>query len=317
MDYSALKKLLKGRVEFDHPIASETSYRLGGRVAVLTEPEEEQDAARLLRWAKEQGVRCLALGGGSNVLFSDDGFEGVVIQPGSSLRAVTISGDSVRAGAGAALTTVMNKAAEAGLGGLEFCAGIPGTIGGAVVGNAGGKEGAVGEWIEELMAVAPDGSPRRIDKSDYSYAYRSSSLQGSGLFLARVTLKLPLISSEEAKRKIRDYWQSRRDKQPLGKRNAGSVFKNPPGSFAGRLIEEVGLKGYRKGGAQVSEVHANFINHEEGGTAKDVVAVMREIQHRVFDTKGIRLEPEIIPLGDWKKEEAADVWWNIPSEQFR
>jgi UDP-N-acetylmuramate dehydrogenase len=251
------------------------------------------------------------------VLVADEGFDGVVIRPGAGFRTVRVEDDLVKAGAGAPLAAVVHKATEAGLGGLEFCAGIPGTVGGAVVGNAGGKEGWIGERVVELTVVTAEGDVKVLPRDVVNWSYRYSSLKGSGSFLTRVLLRLPRGSKEEIRRASREYWDSRKGKQPLGKRNAGSTFKNPPGQFAGKLLEEAGMKGFRSGGAVVSGVHANFINHEAEGTARDVVAVMREAQKRVLEGWKIRLEPEILPLGDWKWKEVGDVWWNLPQGWFR
>ena len=317
MDTSSLKGMIRGRLEFDHPMAPETTYRAGGPASVLAEPEDEADVARVLGWAATNGVRTLFLGGGSNVLFADEGFEGVVIRPGEGLRSIRIEGDTVKAGAGVPLAAVLHKASESGLGGLEYCAGIPGTVGGAVIGNAGGKEGWVGERVQELTVVTPEGAVRVLPRDEVQWSYRHSSLKGSGLFLARVLLRLPKEAPDEARRKARQYWEARKTCQPLGKRNAGSTFKNPSDGFAGEMLEKAGLKGYRVGGACVSEVHSNFIDLEAEGCSHDVVAVMREMQKRVLEMTGIRLEPETLPLGDWKSADVADVWWNLSPERFR
>ena len=317
MGLKTLKGSIKGEVLLDAPLAPETTYRLGGKASALVDPEDEKEAAVVVRWVREQGIRSRFLGGGSNVLVADEGFDGVVIRPGGPwLREARVEGDTVLAGAGAPLAAVVHKAADAGLGGLEFCSGIPGSVGGAVVGNAGGKEGWIGERVQTLTVVTPEGEVKELRQADVDWSYRHSSLKGGRDFLVRVRLKLPKGSPAEIRAQGRAYWDSRKGKQPLGKRNAGSTFKNPPGQFAGKLIEEAGMKGFRAGGAVVSGVHANFINHEEGGTARDVVAVMREAQRRVLEARKIRLEPEILPLGDWKRDEVGDVWWNLSQEWF-
>lgn len=317
MDLKRLEQTMKGSVAAGHLMAPETTFRIGGPAAALAEPEDEADLMALLRWAREGDVRLLFLGGGSNVLFADGGFDGVVVRPGPGLRAVRTEGNLIRCGAGAPLAAVVHKAAESGLGGLEFCAGVPGTVGGAVIGNAGGKDAWIGERVAELTVASPDGTVKTLLRGDVQWGYRMSSLKGAGLFLLRVVLSLPATTPDEARRKAQEYWDSRRTRQPLGKRNAGSTFKNPPGEFAGALLEKAGMKGFSVGGARVSDVHANFINNEAGATARDVVAVMREGQRRVMESRGIRLEPEILPLGDWDRAEAADVWWNLPDRWFR
>lgn len=311
MEFGELKHLIKGRVELDHPIAPYTTYHLGGPAAAFVEPQAPGDLAELLRCLTHAQAPYLMLGGGSNVLFADEGFGGVVIRLGRGFQGIHIEGDRVRAKAATKLVTVLAKAREAGLGGVEFFAGIPGTVGGAVVGNAGAKKAWIGPTVEELTIVTPHGLVKGLKKSDYQYGYRQSSLKMSGNVLVEVVLKLKKEPKGDIERKVRDYFKVRRGKQPRVEKNAGSVFKNPEGNFAGRLTESVGLKGFRVGGAKVSEIHANFIVNDGTASAHDVVAVMREIQRRVSAEYGIRLEPEILPLGNWDWDEIKDVFWNL------
>jgi UDP-N-acetylmuramate dehydrogenase len=310
VDFRELKTLIKGRVELDHPLAPHTTYHLGGKAAAFVEPQGVEDMAELLRCLTHAEAPYLVIGGGSNLLFADEGFSGVVIRLGRGFQGLHIEGDRVRAKAGTKLVTVLSKAREAGLGGVEFFAGIPGTLGGAVAGNAGAKKAWIGPTVEELTIVTPRGEVRHLRKADYHYGYRHSSLKMSGNILVEAVLKLKKEPKGDIERKVREYFKVRRGKQPKTEKNAGSVFKNPEGNFAGRLTESVGLKGFKVGGARVSEVHANFIINDGTATAHDVVAVMREIQGRVKKEYGIRLEPEIIPMGDWDWNEIKDVFWN-------
>ncbi len=311
VDFRELEHLIKGKVEFDHPMAPYTTYHLGGKAAAFVEPQTIHDLAELLRCLTHAGAPYLMLGGGSNVLFADEGFQGVMIRLGRGFQGLHIEGDRVRAKAGTKLVTVLAKAREAGLGGVEFFAGIPGTIGGAVVGNAGAKKAWIGPTVEELTIVTPHGQVKRLEKTDYTYGYRNSSLKLSGNALVEVVLRLKKEPRAGIEKKVKEYFKVRRGKQPKTEKNAGSVFKNPEGNFSGRLTESVGLKGFKVGGARVSEVHANFIINEGAATAHDVVAVMREIQKRVWKECQIQLEPEILPLGDWNWEEIKDVFWNM------
>ena len=311
VDFRELTQLIKGKVEFNHSIAPYTTYHLGGKAAAFVQPQTIQDLAELLRCLTHAQVPYLMLGGGSNMLFADEGFQGVVIRLGRGFQGLHIEGDRVRAKAGTQLVTVLAKAREAGLGGVEFFAGIPGTIGGAVVGNAGAKKAWIGPMVEELTVVTPHGEIKPLRKADYTYGYRNSSLKYSGKVLVEVVLKLKKEPKAEIEKKVKDYFKVRRGKQPKTEKNAGSVFKNPEGNFAGRLTESVGLKGFKVGGARVSEIHANFIINDGTATAHDVVAVMREIQKRVWDEYQIKLEPEILPLGDWNWNEIKDVFWNL------
>ena|ERR1039458_4403326 len=311
VDFRELKTLIKGKVELDHSIAPHTTYHIGGNAAVYTEPQSAGDLGELLRCLTHAGVPYLTLGGGSNVLFADEGFQGVVIRLGRGFQGIHIEGERVRVKAATPLVRVLGKAREAGLGGIEFFAGIPGTLGGAVVGNAGAKKAWIGPTVEELTILTPRGEVKRLKKADYAYGYRQSNLKLSGNVLVEAVLKLKKEPKDAIERKVKEYFKVRRGKQPRVEKNAGSVFKNPEGNFAGRLTESAGLKGFKVGGAGVSEIHANFIVNDGSATAHDVVAVMREIQKRVWDRYQIRMEPEILPLGDWDWNEIKDVWWNF------
>jgi UDP-N-acetylmuramate dehydrogenase len=311
VDFSELKNLFHGKVLLNQSVAPYTTYHLGGPAAALVEPQSAEDLSELLGCLTHGQVPYLMLGGGSNVLFADEGYRGVVIHLGRGFQGVQIEGDRVRAKAGTQLVAVLSKSREAGLGGVEFFAGIPGTIGGAVVGNAGAKKAWIGPTVEELTIVTPRGEVKHLKKADYEYAYRYSSLKFSGNVLVEVVLRLKKEPKTEIEKKVKDYFKVRRGKQPRVEKNAGSVFKNPEGNFAGRLTQSVGLKGFKVGGAKVSEIHANFIVNDGTATAHDVVAVMREIQKKVYEEYKIKLEPEILPLGDWNWDEVKDVWWNF------
>jgi UDP-N-acetylmuramate dehydrogenase len=311
VDLRELKNLLRGKVELDHAVAPYTTYHLGGKAAAFVEPQSVEDLSELLRCLAHGKVPYLMLGGGSNVLFADEGYQGVVIRLGRGFQGLQIEGDRVRAKAGTKLVTVLAKAREANLGGVEFFAGIPGTLGGAVVGNAGAKKAWIGPTVEELTIVTPRGEVKHLKKADYRYGYRHSTLKMSGNVLVEVVLKLKKEPKASIEKKVKDYFGVRRGKQPRVEKNAGSVFKNPEGNFAGRLTESVGLKGFKVGGAQVSTIHANFIVNNGTATAHDVVAVMREVQKRVHAEYRIRLEPEILPMGNWDWNEIQDVWWNL------
>jgi len=311
LDLRELKKIVSGKILFEAPIAPYTTYHLGGKAAAFVEPQSVEDLSELLRCLTRGQVPYLVLGGGSNVLFADEGFKGAVIRLGRGFQGIQIEGDLVRVKAGTPLVKVLNKSRDAGLGGVEFFAGIPGNVGGAVAGNAGAKKAWIGPAVEALTIVTPGGEVKVLKKSEYSYSYRHSSLKMSGNVLVEALLKLKKEPKADIEKKVKEYFKVRRGKQPKTEKNAGSVFKNPEGNFAGRLTESVGLKGFKIGGARVSEIHANFIINEGKASAHDVVAVMREIQKRVYGEYRIRLEPEILPLGDWNWDEIRDVFWNL------
>jgi len=311
VNYTELKRLIEGKVTLDASLAPLTTYHIGGRVSALAEPQGAEDLQELLRCLSHAGVSYLILGGGSNVLFADEGYQGVVIRLGRGFQGVEIEGTRVRARAGTKLVSVLAKAREANLGGVEFFAGIPGTIGGAVVGNAGAKRAWIGPFVKEVTLITPRGEMKKLGAEDLVFGYRSSSLKMSGNVVVEVVLGLKKEPKASVEKKVREYFKARRGRQPRTEKNAGSVFKNPPNDFAGRLTESVGLKGFQVGGAQVSSIHANFIVSDGTATAHDVVEVMRTIQKKVRESTGIRLEPEILPLGNWNWEEIKDVWWNL------
>jgi UDP-N-acetylmuramate dehydrogenase len=315
VDFKKLKTLVAGKVELNHSVAPYTTYHLGGKAAAFVEPQSNEDLGEMLRFLTNANVPYLMLGGGSNVLFADEGYKGVAIRLGRGFQGIHIEGDRVRVKAATKLVTVLTKTREAGLGGVEFFAGIPGTLGGAVVGNAGAEKAWIGPTVEELTIVTPHGEVRRLKKADYTFGYRQSNLKLSGNVLVEAVLKLKKEPKDAIDKKVKEYFKVRRGKQPRVEKNAGSVFKNPEGNFAGRLTESAGLKGFKAGGARVSEIHANFIINEGGATAHDVVAVMREIQKRVWGQYQIKLEPEILPLGDWDWNEIKDVWWSFENNR--
>lgn len=308
MDFAELKKTLRGRTRLGFPMALATSYHIGGPAGALVEPRDTEDLKTLMAWLGATKTPYLVLGGGSNVLFADEGFKGVVIRLGREFQGMEVDGTRIRVKAATQLVAVLKRSREEGLGGVEFFAGIPGTLGGAVAGNAGAKKAWIGPMVEELTLVAGSGELKTWKKADYVYAYRQSSLKMSGNVLVEAVLRLKKEPKDEIEKKVMEYFKVRRGKQPRVEPNAGSVFKNPEGNFAGRLTESLGLKGYKVGGAEVSRVHANFIVNDGTATAHDVVAVMREIQKKVFAEYQIKLEPEILPLGDWDREQIADVF---------
>jgi UDP-N-acetylmuramate dehydrogenase len=317
VNFTELNRLIEGRVSLDASLAPLTTYHIGGRAAALVEPQGAEDLQELLRCLSHAGVSYLILGGGSNVLFADEGYQGVVIRLGRGFQGVEIEGTRVRAKAGTKLVTVLAKAREANLGGVEFFAGIPGTIGGAVVGNAGAKRAWIGPFVREVTLVNPRGEIKKMTGEELVFGYRSSSLKMSGNVLVEVVLGLKKEPKEMVEKKVKEYFKARRGRQPRTEKNAGSVFKNPPGEFAGRLTESVGLKGFKVGGAQVSPIHANFIVNDGTATAHDVVGLMREIQKRVREAAGIQLEPEILPLGNWNWEEIKAGWWNLKGSETK
>ncbi len=307
--FKDLKSSFHGWIAWNQNIAPYTSYCLGGKVQGVIEPRSLTDTQRLMQQLSQEKIPYLILGGGSNVLFSDQGFQGIVIRLGKNFEWIKIEKNRMQIGAGTKLVKVMNQACKNKLGGFEFFAGIPGTIGGAVVGNAGAREKWIGKVVSELKIISGKGELQQLDACQYHYGYRTSSLKYSGNLLVEVQLDAQFEEKLVIEKKIREYLEERKRKQPRNEKNAGSVFKNPPGDYAARLIELVGLKGMKHGGAQISPVHSNFIVNQGRAKSMDVVCLMRLIQKKVFKKFGVQLEPEIIPMGDWNWEDIKDIWW--------
>lgn len=288
-------------IERDVPLGPFTTYGVGGPAALLARVPDEAALAALPATPELAGLArgdlpVLVVGRGSNLLVSDDGFPGLVVVLGEGFADIAIEGTTVRAGARALLPVVARQTAGAGLTGFEWAAGIPGTIGGAVRMNAGVHEAdlsavLVGIRVRDLRS----GEASRVARDDLGLGYRSSALDPSWV-VVEAELALQRGDAAAAKATIREKTQWRREHQPGG-RNAGSVFTNPPGGSAGRLIDAAGLRGLRIGTAEVSTKHANFIQSDEGGRAADVWALMAEVRRRIRDETGIDLHPETILVG--------------------
>ncbi|MDD3805403.1 MAG: UDP-N-acetylmuramate dehydrogenase [bacterium] len=287
----------KGNVIYKEPLSAHLTMRVGGPAALFCEPESENDLALLLRLLREEEVAVAIIGGGSNLLALDEGYEGCVIHIGSNLASFIIKGTSVNAGAGLSLSRLVSITAAQGLSGLEFAVGICGSLGGAVVMNAGTPQGNLGMLIRRARSVDLDGSRRVWEHGDLIFDYRYSSFQDSDVIITGAELELMEGDRAEIMKAIEHFRAGRKAAQPMGYPCAGSIFKNPPGDYAGRLLEMAELKGLRIGGAVVSEVHANFIINTGKATAADITFLMQEMSRRVCERFGIILEPEIRFIG--------------------
>ena len=295
MDY---EKILSGRVKYSEPMHRHTSWRIGGPAEILVEPSGLADIKAAVRYAKEKKIPLTVIGNGTNLLVSDYGITGVVLKLGRGLSEISIEDKTMTVGAGAKLSRIAAAARSAGIGGLEFISGIPGTLGGAVVMNAGAYGNSVSEVLEKVLVIDHNGQISSQKKADIVFGYRSSSLQEARLIVVEAVLKGYPRDKKEIKEEMRNLGESRRASQPLDYPNAGSVFRNPPGYSAGWLIEEAGAKGLREGDAQVSEKHANFIVNLGNATAKDVIILISKVQDIVDRKFGIKLEKEIRVLGE-------------------
>lgn len=286
-----------GRVLRDEPLARHTSIKTGGPAEALVVPKVEEDVSSILQFASRNSISINILGNGTNLVVSDAGVPGIVLKIVRQPPHVKIEGDRIHAGAGVLMPTLATMAADRGLAGLEFAIGIPGALGGGIFMNAGTRQGEIKDVLETVTWCDLSGQVRTSKSSDLQFAYRSSSFQGGGQVILGATLKLKPEEAEPVRQRMNEYLQYRRKTQPLTQPNMGSVFSNPPGDFAGRLIEAAGLKGHRVGGAQVSTMHANFIVNAGGATSDDVVRLMREICDTVQKKFGVALHPEVRFLG--------------------
>jgi UDP-N-acetylmuramate dehydrogenase len=284
---------ITGAVRTNEPLRLHTTFRIGGPCGRLAEPVTEEDIRAILRFARARGMRIFILGGGSNVLAPDAGFKGIVMRLGGRrFRSIRFAGTSVTAGAGAKLSTLIHRSCQRGLGGLEGLAGVPGTVGGAISMNAGYKSG-IRECLEEVTAMrVSDGAITVMRARDIRFGYRQSNLNGFIILSAKLRLKI--TSKERLQKKRRVLLREKMDRQPLGAMSAGCVFKNPAHTSAARYIDELGLKGARRGDAMVSRAHANFIVNVHYAKANDVRRLMRHIQRRVKKRFNVDLKPEIV-----------------------
>lgn len=287
---------LRLRLRLEEPLAPRTTWRIGGPARFFAEVEDVSALAGLLGWARAEGLPAIPLGKGSNVLVPDEGLEAVVFVMVGELAAVTIEAPLVRAGGGASLMSLAVTARNAGLTGTEDLSGIPSSVGGAVRINAGAYRTEIFDLLEEVTVVSRAGEVRVVAAGSISHGYRWSALCDGDDVVAAATIRLRVAGREEIDARLAEVREKRKKALPAGP-NAGSVFKNPPGNHAGRLLEACGLKRLRVGGAEVSERHANVIVNVGGARAADVRELMARMREAVRDRFGIELVPEVEDLG--------------------
>ena len=275
------------------PLARHCTFRIGGPAAVFCTPHTAPALLRALELCSEYGVRTYLLGNGSNVLFADEGYEGVVIQVGSKLGEIQVDGPRVTAGAGALLAHVCLAAAEAGLAGLELAYGIPGCVGGGVYMNAGAYGGEMKDVLESATFFDEQLREVTLSAGDLHLGYRTSAFELMPWCILRASFLLTPGDSEEIRARMRDFAQRRVDKQPLDMPSAGSTFKRPKGAYAGALIDKCGLRGYAVGGAAISEKHCGFVVNKGGATCADVICLTDTVAKIVKEQTGYTLEREI------------------------
>ncbi|MEN6643568.1 MAG: UDP-N-acetylmuramate dehydrogenase [Armatimonadia bacterium] len=280
------------------PMSAHTSFGIGGPADILAIPHTLTALRRVLAAVAEAQLPLLIIGNGTNIIVRDGGFRGVVVKLGEQLGRIRQEGTRIVAESGASLGRVCVFAADAGLAGLTWAAGIPGTIGGAVWMNAGASGGDMGHCVERLTAYDLSGGELVLEHDELDFSYRHSALQGRALVVAEVTLKLEPGDPVALHRELCETIEKRCGKQPLKEPSAGCIFKRPPTDYAGRLIESVGGKGLTVGGAQISSKHAGFIVNTGGATANDVLELVQLVRQRVYDQHGIWLEQEVCVVGE-------------------
>lgn len=280
------------------PMTKHTSFHIGGPAELMAQPQSEAELQSLLMKAAEAAVPVTLVGNGSNLLVRDKGIRGLVIKLGSMLRDINVSGNMLTFGSGVSLAQASKKAAELGLSGMEFAVGIPGSIGGAVYMNAGAYDGEMSKVVKSVRVMDAAGEVSELSAGELDFGYRHSALQGSSKIVTSVTVELAAGDKQDIAEKMADFSNRRITKQPLELPSAGSMFKRPPGYFAGTLIDQTGLKGYTVGGAQVSTKHAGFVVNIGGATAADVLQLISDVQAKVFAAHGVHLEPEVLVLGE-------------------
>ena len=297
----ALKKFVpEENICLQEPMADHTTFRIGGPADCFLQPENEEQLIQVQRYLGKVGLPFFVLGNGSNLLVSDAGYRGVIIQVGRKMSAIEVEGCTIKAQAGATLAQVAKAALEHGLTGLEFASGIPGTVGGGVVMNAGAYDGELSQVVARVHVVNSEGEIMELDNETMEFGYRTSAIKNTSLAITEVQFELSEGDKEQSREKMEDYTSRRREKQPLEYPSAGSTFKRPKGFFAGKLIMDAGLRGYQKGGARVSDKHCGFVINTGDATAEDVRNVIREVQERVKEKFHVTLETEVIFLG-WEK----------------
>lgn len=286
-------------VKQQEPMSRHTTFRIGGPADFYLCPHSTNEVQEIVEICKEEKLPYFVLGNGSNLLVSDKGYRGVVIQLWKNFSDITVKDCCIQAKAGALLSKVAAEALEAGLTGMEFASGIPGTIGGAAFMNAGAYGGEMKDIIKSVKVLDTQGEVRVLPKEELKMGYRTSIVKEKGYTVFSVELELTRGNQEEIRNTMEDLKERRTSKQPLEMPSAGSTFKRPEGYFAGKLIMDSGLRGFSVGGAQVSEKHCGFVVNKGGATAMDVLNLIREVQRRVKEQFGVDLETEVRFLGEF------------------
>lgn len=283
----------------DELMSGHTTFRIGGPADYFVMPSSAGEIKRIIALCLEQDVPYYIIGNGSNLLVADKGYRGVIIQIFKNMKDIQVEGENIRAQAGALLSKVAAAAYEAGLEGFEFASGIPGTLGGAVRMNAGAYGGEMKQVLKSAEVLTPEGEVLTLPVEEMKMGYRTSIVSRMDYVVLGAEIALREGNKEEIRAKMDELKEKRVSKQPLEFGSAGSTFKRPEGYFAGKLIEDAGLRGFRVGNAQVSEKHCGFVINRGGATAREVAELMETVAHRVEENSGVRLEPEVKKIGEF------------------
>ena len=298
--YNELLKIMsEEQVKTEEPMKNHTTFRVGGPAEFFVMPRTAEEVKKVIDLCRRESFPYYIIGNGSNLLVSDQGYRGVVLQIYKEMSYIEVEENVVVAQAGALLSAIANKALENGLTGFEFAAGIPGTLGGACVMHAGAYGGEMKDVLEEVTALTEEGEVLTIPKENLELGYRTSIIARKGYTVLEARIQLRGGEKEAIKSLMEELKDKRVSKQPLEYPSAGSTFKRPEGYFAGKLIQDAGLRGFSVGGAQVSEKHCGFMINRENATAADVAELMRQVSARVEEEFGVKLEPEVKRLGEF------------------
>lgn len=298
--YQELIKIVdEDQICFDEPMTKHTTFKVGGPAEYFVKVRNTSQMSDLIKCLNQNEQKYYILGNGSNLLVSDKGYQGVMISCHEYMDDICVEGNIIYAGAGALLSKVAMTACKAGLKGMEFAAGIPGTVGGAVVMNAGAYGGEISQVLKAAQLVDCEGNILEYSCEQLELGYRTSVLKKKPLVCTGAIFELSEGDAQEIKKTIDELNSQRREKQPLEYPSAGSTFKRPEGYFAGKLIMDAGLRGYQVGGAQVSEKHCGFVINAGNATASDVKTLMDDVAKIVFEKYGVTLEPEVCMIGEF------------------
>jgi UDP-N-acetylmuramate dehydrogenase len=287
----------KNEILVDEPMRNHTYFEIGGTADIIAIPNTIEKLVSVIKLMKEEGVPLFLIGNGSNLLVKDGGIRGCVLKT-EAIRRISCDGERITAECGALLKDISDAALDASLGGFEFACGIPGTLGGAVFMNAGAYDGEMSFVLESARVLTRDLEVVNLKNGDLEMGYRTSAVKENGYVVLEAVLKLVTGDRDAIKAKIDDLTERRNERQPLEYPSAGSTFKRPPGYYAGKLIQDAGLKGYQIGGAQVSEKHSGFVINKDHASAKDVIDLINHIKKTVDTKFGVELNTEILIVGE-------------------